>query len=134
MVVPRAGEVKESEEVKGTVEVLAEAPAQEGPVDPRVSRRAGGAVEAMMKLGHSKKEAREKVRKALGLLGSLGRAPTGDEILNTALRGRVFREEELSARAENGTRGGTRTSRKGDGAPEAGEPREGPEGHRQAAS
>ena len=128
VVVPRV------EEVKKTVEVPAEAPAQQRPVDPRVSRRADGAVEAMVKLGHSKKEAREKVRKALGLLGSLGRAPTGDEILNTALRGRVFREEDVSARAESGTRGGTRTSRKGDGAPEAGEPREGPEGHRQVAS
>ena len=128
MVVPKAVEVKE------TFEVPAEAPAQEGPVDPRVSRRAGGAVEAMVKLGHSRKEAREKVLKALGLLGSLGRAPTGDEILNTALRGRVLREEELSARAEFGTRGGTRTSRKVDGVPGAGEPREGPEGYRQVAS
>ena len=134
MVVPVTEEVKGAGEVKETVEMLAEVPAQQGPVDPRVSRRAGGAVEAMVKLGYSKKEAREKVRKALGLLGSLGRAPTGDEILNTALRGRVFREEDVSARAENGTRGGTRTSRKGDGVPEAGEPREGPEGYRQVAS
>jgi hypothetical protein len=91
-------------------------------------------VEVMVKLRYSKKEAREKVRKALGLLASLGRAPTGDEILNTALRGRVLRREELSARAESGTRGGTGTSRKGDGASEAGESGEGQEGCRQVAS
>jgi hypothetical protein len=88
----------------------------------------------MVILGYPKKEAREKVRKALELLRSLGRAPTGDEILNTALRGRVLREEDLSARAESGTRVGTQTSRKGDGAPEAGEQKEGPEGCRQVVS
>jgi hypothetical protein len=75
------------------------------PAGPIGDRSAEGAVEVIVGFGHPRKEAREKVRRALVLLAGIGRTPTGDEIPNTALRGRPFLEEELSPRAESGARG-----------------------------
>ena len=53
------------------------------------------AVEVLEKLGYGRKVGRELVRKALELLSGLGREPTGDEIFNTALKGRPVMKEEI---------------------------------------
>ena len=55
-------------------------------------REAENVVEALHQLGHSKTAAREKVARALVLLSVLDRAPTGEEILATAIRGYVRRD------------------------------------------
>jgi hypothetical protein len=56
----------------------------------RMSCQAEGAVQALLKATrHTKEEARERVSTALRLLSSLGRAPTADEIFNTAYYGRL---------------------------------------------
>ncbi len=56
----------------------------------KASPESEGAVEALVVLKWKESEARKRVGKALELLSDLGRAPTGDEIVNTALRERPF--------------------------------------------
>jgi len=69
-------------------------------------REAEEARRVLEELGYKKVEARERVVKALGRLASLGRAPTADEILNTAIRGRaVVYGLTKSASADGGRSG-----------------------------
>jgi hypothetical protein len=57
---------------------------------PKLEREAENIVRLLSrKLGHEEAEAREMVDGAIEKLAGIGRPPTGEEILNTALRGRV---------------------------------------------
>ena len=55
-------------------------------LDPALARECEFVVLALMKLGHGKSDARDLVHGAVARLGKLGRAPTGNEILCTAVR------------------------------------------------
>ena len=98
------------------VEVKIEAPAPEddptngtspasgtAPASAAVRREAEGVTAALEQLGYSSKEAWKRTRAAIDLLSNLGRPPTGNEILSTAIRGRraASAPSENSARAEN---------------------------------
>jgi hypothetical protein len=60
---------------------------------------------ALRQAGYGAEDARGRTARALALLANLGRAPTGDEIFNTALRGVavVYGPGPDSAKPENGT-------------------------------
>ena len=87
-------------------------------------------------LGYGRMEAREKVAKALGRLSNLGRAPTADEILNTAIRGRaVVYGVTKSASADGGRSGAAGAGPRGEPRPPAdGDAGAGPEGGSRIAS
>ena len=109
--------------------VVAKAPESGAPATPAIEKESECAVEALRNLGYKAPEARERVVRALGLLATLGRAPTGDEIVGTALRGRRARKSsrptaspgEKFRNAENPAGGDGRTPEGGQGP--AGEPR-----------
>lgn len=89
-VAPAVIVVEKKEEVpERKVPGASEAEPHREPAAVGMSGESEGAAEAIEKIGYGKKEARELVLKAQKLLSGLGRAPTGDEILNTALRGRA---------------------------------------------
>jgi hypothetical protein len=105
------------------VEAPPEAVAAAGPVVPGAGTGAappagvreapaGGVLEVLMKLKYSRQEARAMILKARVDLRDLGRAPTEDELLNTALHGHavVLGGAVRSGRAENGKNGGEKTS------------------------
>jgi hypothetical protein len=69
-----------------------------------VQHEAEGAARVLEAIGYRRREARERVARALALLKDLGRPPTGDEILNTAIQERALGPGlENSARAESGS-------------------------------
>ena len=83
-----------------------EASPEKRPEAAAARREAGAARRVLEELGYKKLEARERVVKALGRLANLGRAPTADEILNTAIRGRaVVYGLTKSASADGGRSG-----------------------------
>ncbi len=55
-------------------------------LDPALERECLFVIAALAKLGHRKNDACELVRESLKQLGNLGRAPTGNELFNTAVR------------------------------------------------
>jgi hypothetical protein len=55
------------------------------PLDPAVRREAENIERLLVEFGYGKPEAHERVWNAVALLADLGRSPTGDEILNTAI-------------------------------------------------
>jgi hypothetical protein len=104
-------------------------------ITPEVEREAKIVTRTLKKLGLDAEEARERTAMALALLSSLGRAPTGDEIINTAMRGRpvVLGPHPVSVDSENGTGrergtsdGGRRNGSAESGRAEGGELKGGP--------
>ena len=76
------------------------APSLPAPQAVAIPAEAEGAAEALEKLGYKAKEARKRVEAAVRILRGLGRAPTGNEILNIALRGKSFVSMELRVSAD----------------------------------
>ena len=95
--------------------------------------RSGDPWEVLLHLGYERRKAREMLREARVQLINLGRAPTEDEIIQTAIRGRavVVGGRVRSGRAENGADG----EKKASGGPSDGRdaPREAPPGTNSAA-
>ena len=87
-------------------------------------------------IGYGKRQAREMVARALAQLATLGRPPTGEEILNTALHGRVVvKKSPPSAIADNHKPSGSADDPRGGHRPPAGgEAGAGPEGGNRIAS
>ena len=88
-------------------EAVAERPAEgwDPPAekDETVQRDAEAVAQAMVRnMGYERSDAREMVAKGLEKLRGIGRPPTADEILNTALTGRLvlFGSPNNSARAD----------------------------------
>jgi len=88
-----------------------DAPAAPMALDSRRDR-SGDAWNALLKLGYERRDARERLWKARVDLQHLGRAPTEDEIIQTAIRGRavVLAGPVRSIRAENGADGEKKAS------------------------
>ena len=98
----------------GAAEVPAEAAASApaAPTKPRVDRKQKAAlrevmeeadrvIEVLQQMGFKRRKAQEQVTEGIRVLEELGRPPTGDEILNAALRGRaVLLEARGSAIAD----------------------------------
>ena len=55
-------------------------------LDSALARECEFVALALVKIGHVKSDARDLVREAVARLGKLGRAPTGNELLCTAVR------------------------------------------------
>ncbi len=74
-------------------------------VPTAVKQEAVNVTRALRQAGYGAEDARGRTARALALLSNLGRAPTGDEIFNTALRGVavVYGPGPDSAKPENGT-------------------------------
>jgi len=90
----------------GAAEVPAEAAASApaAPTKPRVDRKQKAAlrevmeeadrvIEVLQQMGYKRRKAQEQVTEGIRVLEELGRPPTGNEILNAALRGRVVLNE-----------------------------------------
>jgi hypothetical protein len=86
-----------------------ESAAEKRTLDDAVLREAEHIAEGLERtLGYPRRDARARVAKALDLLGSLGRPPTGDEIVNTAVRGHVATQGVRSSMAVETDGSGTR--------------------------
>ena len=93
------------------------------PDSPEYRQEAQDATAALVKLSYDKKDARRRVHTAMAMLLALGRAPTGDEIVNSAIRGRpiVLEAGPVSARAEDRREGQSgKDRREGDAAEDDG--------------
>ena len=119
---PAAGGTAEAKEemdgvaaaAPGAAEVPAEAAASApaAPTKPRVDRKQKAAlrevmeeadrvIEVLQQMGYKRRKAQEQVTEGIRVLEELGRPPTGNEILNAALRGRaVLLEARGSAIAD----------------------------------
>jgi hypothetical protein len=75
-----------------------------------VMEEAARVIEVLQQMGYKRRKAQEQVTEGIRVLEELGRPPTGDEILNAALRGRaVLLEARGSAIADApGGQGGRR--------------------------
>jgi hypothetical protein len=72
-------------------------------------------------IGYGKRQAREMVARALAQLADLGRPPTGEEILNTAIHGRVVvKKTPPSAIADDRKSSGSAEDPRGGHRPPAG--------------
>ena len=88
-----------------------DAPAAPMALDSRRDR-SGDPWEVLLHLGYDRRDARERLWKARVDLQHLGRAPTEDELIQTAIRGRavVVAGRVRSGRAENGADGAEKAS------------------------